>query len=138
MSLPAKVAFSGLSQAAAALLLGAVVPSSMAVTAAPPPQSVIVRADRYGFDDWSTRDLEALAATVRATRPSFVELYACGAEANRVLLVAAQRLSDLPLQLLAYPDNAPACTSAAQAAPASQPLGADDAAAVRYWQQVMP
>jgi hypothetical protein len=102
-------------------------------------QSVALRADRFTYEQWTSGDLQTLAATLRATQPSSVELYACGPDANPALLAAAQRLSDLPLLLQVMPAGDMHCGDVATA-PASGPNRAayDDAAVARYWQQVMP
>lgn len=127
-----------------ALLLGLSASIAQAAASAPPPQSVTVRVDQYTFDDWSSADIEAVATTLRATRPYSVELVACGPEAFRALLSAAARLNDLPLQLQVLSSTAPACAnvpSTAAAAPgasASAAGGAGEAAVARYWLQVMP
>jgi hypothetical protein len=124
-----------------ALLWGLTASIAQAVTSAPPPQSVTVWVDHYTFDDWSSGDIDAVATTLRATRPDSVELVACGPEAFRALLSAAARLNDLPLQLQVLSSSAPACanvpatTAVAQRASAS---GVGEAAVARYWLQVMP
>jgi hypothetical protein len=126
--------------AACAALLGTASGAACAIASAPPPQSVTVQVDRYIYDDWSSADVERLAITLRATRPDSVLLMACGAEAHRALLQAAQRLNDLPLQLQALPAGAPGCARDGGFAAADQRGAArvEDAATARYWQQVMP
>ena len=106
-----------------------------------PPQSVTVRVDHFTYESWSSADIDTLAVTMRAARPAWVEVVACGPDAGWSLQTVAQRLSDLPLQLQALPLTAPACDGAPTAKAVSQgfePSSTDKVAVVRYWQQVMP
>ena len=124
-----------------ALLVGLTATAVSAGGSAPPEQSVTVRVDHFTYENWSSADLETLALTMRAARPAWVELVACGPDASWALQSVAQRLSDLPLQLQALPPTAPACagvSTAKAASPGLETSSADKVAVARYWQQVMP
>jgi hypothetical protein len=115
--------------------------ATAALAAGPEPaQSITVRVDHFTYEGWSSRDIDTLALAMRAARPAWVELVACGADAGWALQTVAQRLSELPLQLQAVPASAPACTGDATAKHAidGYESTADKAAVARYWQQVMP
>jgi hypothetical protein len=128
-----------LARVAAGVALAVAASTAIASHASLSPQSVTLLADRFTFEEWTSGDLELLASTLRATQPSFVELYACGPDTYRTLLAAAHTLSDLPLVLQVMPRTDMHC-SAAPAAPAATRSAAapDDTAVARYWQQVMP
>jgi hypothetical protein len=124
---------------AAVLCLATAGSAALASHASLSSQSVALRADRFTYEQWTSGDLETLAATLRATQPGSVELYACGPDAHPALLAAAHRLSDLPLLLQVMPTADLHCgTASAAAAVGRTPAAADDAAVARYWQQVMP
>ncbi len=123
------------------LLVGLTATAVSAGGLAPPAQSVTVRVDHFIYEDWSSADLETLAQTMRAARPNWVQLVACGPDASWALQSVAQRLSDLPLQLQALPLTAPACAGTATpkaASPGIESSSADKVTVARYWQQVMP
>jgi hypothetical protein len=131
----------GVARMIVALLAGLTAPVALAAASAPPPQIVTVRVDRYTFDDWTSGDIDAVATTLRATRPDSVELVACGPDAFRALLSAAARLNDLPLRLQVLSTTAPACSSVpstAAGALSASASGAAEAAVAHYWLQVMP
>ena len=124
---------------AAVLCLATAGSTALASHASLSTQSVTLRSDRFTFEEWTSADMDTLAATLRATQPSSVALYACGPDAHPALLAAAQRLSDLPLLLQVMPAADMHCGGASAAAAGGRSgAAADDAAVARYWQQVMP
>jgi hypothetical protein len=139
MSRPANPVRACLARAIGALLVA--LSATATVAAGPEPaQSITVRVDHFTYESWSSRDVDTLALTMRAARPAWVELVACGADAGWALQTVAQRLSELPLQLQAVPLSAPACAGTATEKQTIQGFEstADKGAVARYWQQVMP
>jgi len=115
--------------------------ATTALAAGPgPAQSITVRVDHFTYESWSSRDVDTLAITMRAARPAWVELVACGQDAGWALQTVAQRLSELPLQLQTAPAGALACagTSTEKHATGGFMPTADKGAVAHYWQQVMP
>lgn len=139
MSHPAKPARARLSRAVAALIVALGATTALAAGSGS-AQLITLRVDHFTYESWSSRDIDTLALAMRAARPAWVELVACGADAGWALQTVAQRLSELPLQLQAVPASAPACAGDATAKHAGDGYEstADKAAVARYWQQVMP
>ena len=104
---------------------------------------VIARSNQYLLRASAFDSLDALEEAVRASRPSVVQLDACGHEAARALKAAAHRLSDQVLRIQVLDETALACRSGVLAMHATQRSAPslsdiDDAAVERYWQQTSP
>jgi hypothetical protein len=140
MSRPEEFDRTCLPRTLAALLIG-LSPTVAGAAGPEPTQSVTVRVDQFTYEMWSSRDVDTLALTMRAARPNWVELVACGPDAGWSLQAMAQRLNDLPLQLKALPASAPACAGTAPSEGVAEGFAASSAdrvAVAHYWQQVMP
>ena len=104
---------------------------------------VIAKSNQYLLRASAFDSLNALEEAVRSSRPSVVQLDACGHDAARALKAAAHRLSDQVLRIQVLDETALACRGGVLAMPAIQrsaPALSDivDAAVERYWQQASP
>jgi len=104
---------------------------------------VIAKSNHYLLRASAFDSLDALEEAVRASRPSVVQMDACGQEAARALKAATHRLSDQVLRIQVLNETALACRSGVLAMPAIQRSAPalsdiDDAAVERYWQQTSP
>lgn len=94
---------------------------------------VTVLSDRFVVGNQVTDDLNALESEVRLTGAKAIVLAACGPGTARPLLAAAQRFSDLYLELIVAAPDSSECLAAAspRSVPVSQriglrPFGIDD------------
>lgn len=130
--------------AALALLAAGVAPPAGATTSGTVLE-VTVLPDRYLTAEVAFTDLDALQALVEAARPALLKLDACGGDAVRPTLAAAERLRDYRLALRLLPDTDAACTASAgarivqasQVAPPRRPARPGPTGEA-YWQTVMP
>jgi len=86
-----------------------------------PPALVIVLSEQYMVDNRITDDLNTLESEVRSSGAKVVALVACGPGTARPQLAAAQRLSDLYLELVVGAPESSECLAAA--APRSVRVG---------------
>ena len=138
-------ALASVRQAAAALaLLAAGVTASGGATSGVVLQ-VTALSDRYLAVEVAFSDLDTLQALVDAAQPALLKLDACGGDAVRPWLAAAERLRDFRLAMRLLPVTDAACTTgasarivqASQVAPAGRPPRPGPAGEA-YWQSVMP
>ena len=101
--------------------------------------TVTVLSDRYVVAHRATDDLSALESDLRSGGARAIVLTACGPDTARPQLAAAQRLSDLYLELIVAAPDSPECLAATgpRGVPVGQrigvrPFGIDDEA-VRLW-----
>lgn len=106
---------------------------------------VTVLPDQFIVGDRAIDDLTTLESQIRSTGAKAIVLNACGAATARPQLAAAQRLSNLYLELMVSQSDSPACVSAfrPRSVPISRriglrPFGIDDEAVNRWLISVMP
>jgi hypothetical protein len=104
---------------------------------------VTVLPDRFFVDNQVTDDLNTLESEVRSSGAKAIVLTACGPGTARPQLAAAQRLSDLYLELIVAAPDSSECLAAAspRSVPVSQriglrPFGIDDEAVNRWLMQI--
>lgn len=78
-----------------------------------PSTLVIVMTDGYIVDNRVIDDLDNLESELRSSAANAIALVACGPGTARPQLAAAQRLSDLYLELVVGAPDSPECVSAA-------------------------
>jgi len=133
-----------MTHSAHAVILFTAVLASMGMSAdarGAPKGSVVVTilSDRYLVDGRVTDNLNTLESDVRSSRAKAIVLTACGPNTARPQLAAAQRLSDLYLELIVSAPDSSECLAATnpRSVPVSQqtgvrPFGIDDEA-VKLW-----
>lgn len=103
---------------------------------------VAVFAGHYALAGRRIEDLNRLEAQVATIRPRAMRLVVCEHGSTRALMAATHRFRQLPLHLRVAEVSDPACASialvTARADDAPRPLGIDDAAVARYWQEIVP
>jgi hypothetical protein len=107
--------------------------------------TVVIHADQYVVAGQDMDDLAVLEQAVRATGNRRVVLLACGRGTARAQLAAAQRLSDLVLELIVSDSDFDGCEVKVtpRPIPISQriglrPFGIDDETVNRWLRSVMP
>ncbi len=107
------------------------------------PVVVTVLPDRFVVDNQVTDDLNTLESDVRSSGAKAIVLTACGPGTARPQLAAAQRLSDLYLELVVAAPDSSECLTAARprSVPVSQriglrPFGIDDEEVNRWLMQI--
>jgi hypothetical protein len=107
--------------------------------------TVVIHADQYVVAGQDIDDLAVLEQAVRATSNRRVVLLACGRGTARAQLAAAQRLSDLALELIVSDSDFDGCEVKVtpRPIPISQriglrPFGIDDETVNRWLRSVMP
>ena len=124
---------------AGALMLGA---AALPAAQAPGDEvSIAVFADHYVLAGRSIDDLNVLETALQTAPDRPIQLNQCGSGTDRALKAAAHRFRDRPIDIRSPAAQAPQC---ADAAPTMRrvvettrplPLGIDDAAVERYWDE---